>query len=181
MRRHRDLRFFTRPKRQTSRRPLGLRRRKSSTPSTHVTADRSRPCFSQSSLRILVTSPTSPDPTEETKTSGAEQSWQKKKGEDARTDGRPNSFRIFRCRSRRDTRRTEKTNFKMAPNFFPLRRRSRCFHSPLAGRRESESAHAASPSALLSFFHFHFLLFFLLDLPPEGFPLYSRSLHLHFC
>ena len=159
MRRHCDLRFFTRPKRQTSRRPLGLRRRKSSTPSTHVTADRSRPCFSQSSLRILVTSPTSPDPTEETKTSGAEQSWQKKKGEDARarTDGRPNSFRIFRCRSRRDTRRTEKTNFKMAPNFFPLRRRSRCFHSPLAGRREIERTCCISKCATF---------FFPLPLPP---------------
>ena len=141
-----------------------------------------RPCFSQSSLRILVTSPTSPDPTEETKTSGAEQSWQKKKGEDARTDGRPNSFRIFRCRSRRDTRRRKQT-LKWRQTFSLSVVGLASFIHPWQTARERESAHAASPSALLSFFHFHFLLllFFLLDLPPEGFPLCSRSLHLHFC
>ena len=135
----------------------------------------------QSSLRILVTSPTSPDPTEETKTSGAEQSWQKKKGEDARTDGRPNSFRIFRCRSRRDTRRRKQT-LKWRQTFSLSVVGLASFIHPWQAARERASAHAASPSALLSFFHLHFfLLFFLLDLPPEGFPLCSRSLHLHFC
>ena len=78
-----------------------------------------------------------------------------------RTDRRPAEFISHILVSLEARHSTEKTNFKMAPNFFPLRRRSRFFHSPLAGGARA-SAHAASPSALLSFFHLHLLLLLLL-------------------
>ena len=78
-----------------------------------------------------------------------------------RTDRRPNSFRIFRCRSRRDTRRRKQT-LKWRQTFSLSVVGLASFIHPWQAARERASAHAASPSALLSFFHFHLLLLLLL-------------------
>ena len=159
---------------------LGLRRGKSSTPSTHVTADRSRPMFLPELFGNFGHIAHEPRSDEGDENFGRRTKLAEKEGK-GRTDRRPNSFRIFRCRSRRDTRRRKQT-LKWRQTFsLSVVGLASFIHPWQAGARSSASAHAASPSALLSFFHFHFLLFFLLDLPPEGFPLYSRSLHLHFC
>ena len=80
--------FFTRPKRQTSRRPLGLRREKSSTPFTHVTAERSRPMFLPELFENFGHITHEPRSDGRDENFGCRTKLAEKKGEDARTDGR---------------------------------------------------------------------------------------------
>ena len=157
MRRHRSLRFFTRPKRQTSRRPLGLRRGKSSTPSTHVRVDWSSPHVSpRALLEFWSHHPRAPIRRKRRKLRVPNKVG-RKRGE--RTHGQTAEFISHISVSLEARHSTEKTNFKMAPNFFPLRRRSRFFHSPLAGgARASERTCCISKCATF---------FFPLPLPPS--------------